>query len=77
MELDGESLDGVAELVEAAGRKGAIARQASSADRLSVLRLEPDGDVDLQLLVDALTSLAKVPDFAVRIALPKQKSSTP
>lgn len=77
MELDGESLADVAELIEAATRKGAVARQASSTNRLPVLRLEPDGDVDLQLLVDALTTLAQVPDFAVRIALPKPENPAP
>lgn len=77
MELDGESLTGVAELIEAAAHKSKTARQPTSADRLPVLRVEPDGDVDLQLLIDALTSLAQVPEFTVRIALPKQESSAP
>jgi len=77
MELDGEALDGIGDLIEAVHRKGAVARRASSSDQLPVLSLEPDGDVDLQLLIDALTSLSKAPGFAVRIAIPKEDTPAP
>ncbi len=71
LELDGERLEGLAQLIEAARLKGEASHRAGPSGELPVLSIQPDGDVGLQLLIDALAALGKVPQFAVRIAIPR------
>ena len=76
LELDGEAVSSVAELPAILREKGSLVLQAATApagqvDEKPVLLLDPDPDVNLQLLIDALSAMDEAPMFAVRIAIPR------
>ena len=80
LEFDGEAVSSVAELPAILREKGSQVLRAATApagqvDEKPVLLLDPDPDVNLQLLIDALSALDEAPMFAVRIAIPRLEAA--
>jgi biopolymer transport protein ExbD len=80
LDLDGRAVPNIAELPPVLRERGYQALQAvvapsEQAQQKPVLLLAPDPDVNLQLLIDALSALDEAPMFAVRIAIPRQEAA--
>ena len=79
LDLDGEAVANITELPAVLRKRGFQVLQAATAppgqaDQNPILLLEPEPDVNLQLLIDALSALDQAPMFAVRIAIPRQQA---
>jgi len=66
----------ITELPAILRKRGSQVLQATTAaagqvDEKPILLLDPDPDVNLQLLIDGLSALDEAPMFAVRIAIPR------
>ena len=70
LELDGQPAPNIAGLPEMLRERG---REVLQAGERPVLLVSPDGDVNLQLLIDALSALDEAPMFETRIAIPRQE----
>ena len=80
LDLDGRPVPNIAELPAALREKESQVLQAATApetqaDEKPVLLIDPDPDVDLQLLIDTLSALEEAPMFAVQIAIPRQEAA--
>jgi biopolymer transport protein ExbD len=75
LELDGEpvpNIAGLSEILVARGRQllQESAAMPEQAGERPLLVVSPEGDVNLQLLIDALTALEEAPMFEARIVTP-------
>ena len=80
LELDGEPVPNIARLPEMLRERGrevfeASARLPEEARERPVLLVSPEGGVNLQLLIDALTALEEAPIFEARIAIPRPEAA--
>jgi biopolymer transport protein ExbD len=80
LELDGEPVPDMAGLSQILVERGRQLLQESAprpgqAGERPVLVVSPEKDVNLQLLIDALTVLEEAPMFEARIAIPRQEAA--